>query len=65
MKFLVDVGVGKKVELWLNENGFDVKSVRGINPKASDSEILAWAVREKRMLSFLENIHCKSVGHHE
>lgn len=28
MKFLVDVGVGKKVENWLKENGFDVLSVR-------------------------------------
>ena len=50
MKFLVDVGVGKKVEKWLLENGYDVKSVRDINPKAKDSEILNLAVLESRMV---------------
>jgi len=47
---LVDVGVGKKVEKWLLENGYDVKSVRDINPKAKDSEILNLAVLESRMV---------------
>lgn len=37
LKFLVDVGVGKKVEKWLAENGYDVKYMRDINPKADDS----------------------------
>jgi hypothetical protein len=32
LKFLVDVGVGRKVEKWLKENGYDVKAVRDINP---------------------------------
>lgn len=50
MKFLVDVGVGKKVERWLKENGYDVKSARDINPKAKDSEILKFAVNEDRMV---------------
>lgn len=44
MKFLVDVGVGKKVENWLKENGFDVLSVRDIDSRAKDSQILRWAV---------------------
>ena len=39
MKFLVDVGVGKKVENWLKENGFDVLSVRDIDSRAKDSQI--------------------------
>ncbi|HLA51534.1 MAG TPA: DUF5615 family PIN-like protein [Thermodesulfobacteriota bacterium] len=50
LKFLVDVGVGKKVERWLIENGYDVKSMRYINPKANDSEILHLAVAECRMV---------------
>ena len=50
LKFLVDVGVGKKVENWLITNGYDVKSVRDINPKANDSEILHLAVKESRMV---------------
>ncbi len=47
---MVDVGVSKKVEKWLSENGHDVKSVRDINPKAKDSEILQLAVSEGRMV---------------
>ena len=50
MKFLVDVGVSKKVEQWLKENGYDVKAVRDINPKAGDSEILHIAIAEGRMV---------------
>ena len=33
LKFLVDLGVGKKVEQWLLDNGYDVKTVRELNPK--------------------------------
>ena len=50
MKFLVDVGVGKKVENWLKENGFDVLSVRDIDSRAKDSQILRWAVDQQRMI---------------
>ncbi len=50
MKFLVDVGVGKKVENWLEENGFDVLSVRDIDPRAKDSQILHWAVDQQRTI---------------
>lgn len=50
MKFLVDVGVGKKVENWLKENGFDVLSVRDIDSRAKDSQILCWAVDQQRMI---------------
>jgi predicted nuclease of predicted toxin-antitoxin system len=50
LKFLVDVGVGKKVERWLKENGYDVMPARVINPKAADSELLYLAVAEKRMV---------------
>lgn len=50
LKFLVDVGVGRKVEKWLAENGYDIKCMRDINPKAPDSEILRFAVTEDRMI---------------
>jgi predicted nuclease of predicted toxin-antitoxin system len=40
LKFLVDVGVGRTIEKWLSDNGFDVKTVRDINPRAKDAEIL-------------------------
>ncbi|MDP3111397.1 MAG: DUF5615 family PIN-like protein [Thermodesulfovibrionales bacterium] len=50
LKFLMDVGVGKKVEKWLAGNCYDVKCVRDINPTADDSEILRLAVKENRMV---------------
>ena len=50
MKFLVDVGVGKGVEDFLKKSGFDIKTVRDIDSKAKDSEILRTAVNEKRMI---------------
>jgi len=50
MKFLVDMGVGKKVESWLKRNGFDVLSVRDIDSRAKDSQILRWAVDQQRMI---------------
>lgn len=50
MKFLVDVGVGKKVETWLKGNGFDVLSVRDIDSCAKDSQILRWAVDQQRIV---------------
>jgi len=50
MKFLLDVGVGKKVENWLREHGVDVLSVRDIDPCAKDSQILQWAVEFQRMI---------------
>lgn len=50
LKFLVDVGVSKKLEKWLQDQGYDVKSTRDINPRMSDKEMLSIAVSEKRMV---------------
>jgi len=50
LKFLVDVGVSKKVEEWLLRNGYDIKAVRDINPKMEDDKILSISVSENRMV---------------
>ncbi len=50
LKFLVDVGVSKKVERWLQNNGYNIKSVRDINPRMIDKEISKIAVSEGRMV---------------
>jgi predicted nuclease of predicted toxin-antitoxin system len=50
VKFLVDVVVGRAVETWLKDNGYDTRSVRDIDPRAKDSDILRIAVRESRMV---------------
>lgn len=33
LRFLVDVGVSKKAEQWLQKQGYDTKNVRDINPR--------------------------------
>lgn len=50
MRFLVDVGVGKKVENWLKENDYDVKSVRDLDVRTKDVDILKLAAAEGRMV---------------
>jgi predicted nuclease of predicted toxin-antitoxin system len=50
IKFLMDVGVGKTVDVWLLNHGYNVKSVRDINPRMPDHEILKIAVTEGRMV---------------
>jgi len=50
LKFLVDVGVGRKVEKWLRDNGYDVKSILDINPRMTDDKILEIANSELRMV---------------
>lgn len=50
LKFLVDVGVSKKVEDWLRNQGYDVKCVRDMDPRMPDMEILKIAASENRMV---------------
>ena len=68
VKFLVDVGVGTKVEDWLSANGYDTRSVRAINARAKDRDILALAVAEARMVitmdkDFGELVHNSGQAH--
>ncbi|MCI0496271.1 DUF5615 family PIN-like protein [candidate division KSB1 bacterium] len=50
LKFLVDVGVSKKVENWLQSEGYNIKSVRAIDPRLPDEEILKMAANENRIV---------------
>ena len=50
LKFLVDVGVGKQVETFLTNSGFDTVAVRDINPRMSDKDILVLAGGENRIV---------------
>ena len=49
-KLLIDVGVGKKVEEWMKTLQYDTKTIRDIDPRMPDIEILKIAVAEKRLL---------------
>ncbi len=50
LKILIEVGVGKAVENWLKNAGYDVLALRDIDPKMPDDKILEIAAREKRLL---------------
>ena len=50
LKFLVDVGVGKSIEDFLTEHLYDIKSVRSIDPKMPDQNILKLASKEERII---------------
>ena len=54
LKFLVDVGVSRKVEEWLMTNDFDVKAVRDIDPCMSDEKVLLKAVAERRVVMTMD-----------
>jgi len=47
---LVDVSVGVAVQEWLRQGGFDSVAVRDIDASMPDIDILAWAVREQRLV---------------
>jgi predicted nuclease of predicted toxin-antitoxin system len=50
MKFIVDAGVGKKVEEWLKNNQHDVLAVRDLDVRAKDADILRLAAARKAMV---------------
>lgn len=54
LKLLIDVNVGFLVETWLRENGYDISSVRDLDPTQPDNEILSKAVAEQRIVITLD-----------
>ena len=42
LKFLVDVGVGRKVEEYLLDNNYDTKTVRSLDQRMPDQDIIGW-----------------------
>ena len=50
IRFIVDMGVSRKVEEWLLTNDYDIKAIRDIDPRMKDRDILKLAVTEKRMV---------------
>jgi len=63
LKFLVDVGVGKKVEEYLLEKRYDTKSVRSLDQKMPDQEIIRLAALEKRIVITMDKDFGELVYH--
>jgi len=62
LKLLIDIGVGKKVETYLSEIGYDVLSVRSLNPHMRDVDILDLAVKEKRLVITMDKDFVRQGG---
>jgi predicted nuclease of predicted toxin-antitoxin system len=68
LKFLIDVGVGKLVEQYLFNNGHEVVSVRDLDPRMPDEEIIKIAFDEDRIIitmdkDFGELVYHFSIAH--
>jgi len=63
LRFLVDVGVGKGIERYLREEGYDTKAVRDIDPRMEDEEIIRTAVTENRMVITMDKDFGELVYH--
>jgi len=50
MKFLLDVNASGTLKLLLIEMGYDIACVSDFDSRMNDSDILDWAVREKRII---------------
>ncbi len=56
LKFLIDVGVGGRVEEYLKKRGFDIKTVIDFDPRMPDEEIIRIAALEARMVVTMTRI---------
>lgn len=63
LKFLVDVGVSKQVEEYLQEQGYDTKTVRAIDSRMFDNEIIRLATSEGRMVITMDKDFGELVYH--
>ena len=63
LKFLVDVGVSKQVEKYLQEQGYDTKTVRAIDLRMLDRDIVRMAASECRMVITMDKDFGELVYH--
>ena len=63
LKFLVDVGVGKKVEEFLLEKSYDTKAVRSLDQRMPDQEIIRLAALENRIVITMDKDFGELVYH--
>ncbi len=63
LKFLVDVGVGRRVEEYLKKRGFDIKTVIELDPRMPDEEIISLAALEARMVVTMDKDFGELVYH--
>jgi predicted nuclease of predicted toxin-antitoxin system len=50
-KIIIDVGVGRIIEEWLTQEGFNVIAIRKINPEMADLDIIRLANNKNAIIS--------------
>jgi predicted nuclease of predicted toxin-antitoxin system len=63
LKFLVDVGVGRKVEEYLLDKRYDTKAVRSLDQRMPDQEIIRLAAIEGRIVITMDKDFGELVYH--
>ena len=63
LKFLVDVGVGRNIEIWLRSAGFDTVTIRDIDPRMRDIDALELAFTEDRIVLTMDKDFGELVYH--
>ena len=63
LKFLIDVGVGRKVEEYLTKQGHDVATIRDIDPRMSDSDIIRLSALQSRVIVTMDKDFGELVYH--
>ncbi|MFQ6057593.1 MAG: DUF5615 family PIN-like protein [Anaerolineae bacterium] len=65
LRFLVDVNVGQAIVECLHRAGYDAVAVRDLDPRMDDVDILALAVRERRIIVTMDTDFGELVYHSE
>ncbi len=63
LRILVDVSTGDAAARWLAAAGHDTRDVRDLDPRMADTDILALAVREQRLVVTMDNDFGELVYH--
>jgi len=50
LKIIVDVGVGRIIEEWLSQQGFNIITISKVNPEMADPDIIKLANREDAII---------------
>ncbi|MDD5435439.1 MAG: DUF5615 family PIN-like protein [Nitrospira sp.] len=63
LRFMVDAGVGKNIEAWLQSEGFDTVAIRDLDPRMSDTVALELAFSESRIVITMDKDFGELVYH--
>jgi predicted nuclease of predicted toxin-antitoxin system len=55
MRFLVDRCAGRRLALWLRDQGHGVREAAEVHPDPGDQALLLWSAREQRILITIDS----------